>query len=150
MEFCSRFDRCSRSATKHLIIPLLFGILPADALHHMKRGISQDLSLRGVSRPLVITNQCQETIYPAIATQKGTAPDTGGFSLSAGQQRNLTVSADWQGRVWGRTNCTFNSDGTGASNHGGYNGGGLACATGDCGGVVDCKNPVGNSSIEEP
>lgn len=108
----------------------------------MKRAISQDISLRDLSRSLVVTNLCQETIHPAIATQKGKAPNTGGFELGSGKQRNLTVGADWQGRVWGRTNCTFNFDGTGSSNNGGYNGGGAACATGDCGGVIDCKNPV--------
>ncbi len=130
------------STKQPLLLSLLLSILPTDALHHMKRAISQDISLRDLSRSLVVTNMCQETVHPAIATQKGTAPNTGGFELGSGKQRNLTVGADWQGRVWGRTNCTFNFDGTGSSNNGGYNGGGAACATGDCGGVLDCKNPV--------
>ncbi len=139
-----------RSVTESLLLSLLWGVVPTDALHHMKRAISQDINLRGMSRSLVVTNMCQETIHPAIATQQGTAPNTGGFELSPGQQRNLTVGADWQGRVWGRTNCTFNYDGTGASHNGGYNGGGTACATGDCGGVMDCRNPVGSGFIERP
>lgn len=89
-------------------------------------------------RPLTITNQCSEVIYPAIATQAGTGPRVQGFSLDQGETRELTVGADWQGRVWGRTNCSFNSLGSGPSNAGGNNGGGSACATGDCNGVIDC------------
>ena len=141
--FFSLFRRWSRLATKPVLLLLVLATLHTDAQHHMKRAISQDISLRDISRPLVVTNMCQETIHPAIATQKGTAPNTGGFELKSGQQRNLTVGADWQGRVWGRTNCTFNSAGTGSSNSVGYNGGGTACITGDCGGVIDCKYPVG-------
>ena len=136
------FWRGHRSAKKLLTLALVSAIAPTNAVHHMKKPISQDATLSSTSRPLVITNQCQDTIYPAIGTQKGTAPSTSGFELSSGQQRNLTVSADWQGRVWGRTNCTFNSDGTGAATNGGYNGGGAACSTGDCGGVVNCVMAV--------
>lgn len=51
---------------------------------------------------------------------------------------SLLVSADWQGRVWGRTNCSFNVGGTGPSNLNGNNGNGQACITGDCNGVLDC------------
>ncbi|KAI9863358.1 MAG: hypothetical protein M1813_003800 [Trichoglossum hirsutum] len=71
---------------------------------------------------------CAETIYPGISTQAGTGPGTGGFVLSSGDSRSLKVSPDWQGRVWGRTNCTFD----------GNRGGGGKCTTGDCNGVLDC------------
>ncbi|GAM90820.1 hypothetical protein ANO11243_088650 [Dothideomycetidae sp. 11243] len=81
--------------------------------------------------PLVITNQCQETIFPGIVTQGGTGPGSQGFQLTPGSNKQQTVSSDWQGRVWGRTNCTFNSQGTSL-------GGGAACTTGDCGGTVNC------------
>ena len=92
--------------------------------------------------PLVVKSLCSETIYPGIVTQAGTPPSSGGFQLQTGQQMNLTVGADWQGRVWGRTNCSFNSQGTGPANAGGNNGGGSACGTGDCGGIVNCKATV--------
>ncbi|KAF4595240.1 thaumatin family protein [Ophiocordyceps camponoti-floridani] len=69
--------------------------------------------------PLVVSNNCDTTIWPGIATQSGTGPGTGGFELLPGQNRTLLVSADWQGRVWGRTNCTVN-------------GNSCACKTGDC------------------
>lgn len=62
--------------------------------------------------------------------------------MQTGETKRLTVGADLQGRVWGRTNCSFNSAGTGASNTGGNDGGGAACLTGDCGGVVNCKGTV--------
>lgn len=93
---------------------------------------------RDGSIPLVISNNCDDTVWPGIGTQAGTGGGTGGFELSAGSSKSLTVSPDWQGRVWGRTNCSFNAAGTGASNLNGNNGGGAACSTGDCGGVLDC------------
>ncbi|KAI9783115.1 MAG: hypothetical protein M1839_004284 [Geoglossum umbratile] len=71
---------------------------------------------------------CAEVIHPAISTQAGTGPGTGGFMLSPGDSKTLSVSSDWQGRVWGRTNCTFDGD----------RGGGGKCMTGDCNGVLDC------------
>ena len=97
---------------------------------------------RNEDKPLMITNQCPEVIHPGIGTQAGTAPETHGFKLDPGETRNLTVSADWQGRVWGRTNCSFNAEGTGPSHPGGLNGGGASCGTGDCGGLLSCKLSV--------
>lgn len=95
-------------------------------------------SKRESSIPIVVTNLCTETIWPAFASQAGTGPGTGGFELTSGSTKNLTVGGDWQGRVWGRTNCTFNADGSGASNLNGNNGAGAACVTGDCNGVLNC------------
>ena len=108
----------------------------------MKRQPLAYVSRRDENVPLVVKNLCAETIYPGIVTQAGTAPSSGGFELQSGQTKNLTVGADWQGRVWGRTNCSFNAAGTGPSNDGGLNGGGVACGTGDCGGIIDCKATV--------
>ncbi|MCJ1409813.1 hypothetical protein MMC19_003896 [Ptychographa xylographoides] len=123
-----------------VLIPLglLLSLSTVEAIHHMKRAPFQYVSQRAESVPLTITNQCPEVIYPGIATQAGTPPGTSGFALAVGKTRDLTVGADWQGRVWGRTNCSFNADGTGPSNTGGNNGGGSACGTGDCNGVVNC------------
>lgn len=88
--------------------------------------------------PLKISNYCEQTIWPGIGTQAGTGPGTGGFELDSGDVKELEVGADWQGRIWGRTNCTFNELGTGASNLNGNNGAGAACTTGDCAGVLSC------------
>ncbi|KAI4189194.1 MAG: hypothetical protein L6R41_001637 [Letrouitia leprolyta] len=101
----------------------------------MERGPLAWVNRRADNRPLKITNQCKETIYPGIGTQAGTGPSTQGFKLTSGQSRDLTVSADWQGRVWGRTNCSFNAAGTAPSS----SGTGVACGTGDCGGTVNCR-----------
>lgn len=87
--------------------------------------------------PLVVSNQCSESIWPAIETQGGTGAGTGGFLLEPGTSRNLTVGGDWTGRVWGRTNCSFNANGTGPSS-----GSGAACTTGDCNGLLSCAGPV--------
>lgn len=87
--------------------------------------------------PLVISNQCGEPLWPAIQTQSGTGSGTGGFLLAPGTSRNLTVGGDWTGRVWGRTNCSFNAEGTASSR-----GSGPACSTGDCAGLMGCAGPV--------
>jgi hypothetical protein len=96
--------------------------------------------------PLVVSNQCGETIWPGIGTQAGTGPGTGGFELASMSSKTMSVSGDWQGRVWGRTNCTFNVGGTGPSNLNGNNGNGAACVTGDCAGVLNCVNTVSLNS----
>jgi beta-mannosidase len=84
--------------------------------------------------PLLVTNRCPESIWPGISTQSGTGPGENGFKLEPGETKNQTVSEDWQGRVWGRTNCTFNSDGTAAES-----GRGKACGSGDCNGALNCQ-----------
>ncbi|KAI0008297.1 thaumatin family protein [Xylariaceae sp. FL0662B] len=76
--------------------------------------------------PLIITNNCEQTIWPGIGTQHGDAPESHGFTLGPGETRNLTVGTTWQGRVWGRTNCTTSGDTA-------------TCMTGDCFGKLDCE-----------
>ena len=92
--------------------------------------------------PLRVTNNCPETIWPGIGTQAGLGPGLGGFELVPGKTMAFLVGPTWQGRVWGRTNCTFNEDGTGPSNLNGWDGSGKACMTGDCVGVLDCALTV--------
>ncbi|KAH6888017.1 thaumatin family-domain-containing protein [Thelonectria olida] len=77
-------------------------------------------------RPLIVTNRCGGTIWPGIATQNGAGPEVGGFELRDGKSRRLWVSSDWQGRVWGRTNCTVKGDSA-------------SCKTGDCVGKLNCQ-----------
>lgn len=98
---------------------------------------------RASQAPLIVSNNCAETVWPGIGTQAGTGPGTGGFELASGSSNSLMVSGDWQGRVWGRTNCSFAVGGTGPSNLNGVSGSsGAACGTGDCGGVLNCVNTV--------
>lgn len=116
-----------------------FMVLPnlphADAIHHMSVKPSRSLQPRKEPiTPLLVTNNCPETIWPGISTQSGEGPGENGFELQPGDTRNQTVSENWQGRVWGRTNCSFNDDGTGARD-----GGGRACRSGDCNSIVNCQ-----------
>jgi len=123
------------SIMKFLLLSLALALLsPANAEHHMKK--HGQLHPRATTNtPLVVTNHCGETIYPGIVTQAGTGPSSSGFQLPPGSQKSQTVSSDWQGRVWGRSNCSFNSQGT-------AQGGGVACQTGDCGGTIACQATV--------
>ncbi|KAH6630511.1 thaumatin family protein [Chaetomium sp. MPI-SDFR-AT-0129] len=95
---------------------------------------------------LTITNSCEESIWPGLVTQTGVGPPSHGFELVPGTSRVMFLSSDWAGRVWGRTNCTFNADGTGPRTPEGVNGRGRACLTGDCGGRRNCtgsgENPT--------
>lgn len=110
-----------------------------DTSIYRDRDTSPRISERQASTvPIHVENLCRETVWPAFATQAGVGPEVGGFILTSGSQRNLTVSHDWQGRIWGRTNCSFNAAGTGPSNLNGNNGAGRACGTGDCNGVLNC------------
>jgi hypothetical protein len=136
---------------------LLLGLLPTTTAYTTNRYFTNNAGPRPRparwgppekrdSVPLVISNQCDGTIWPGIGTQAGTGAGTGGFELPAGSSMDLMVSTDWQGRVWGRTNCSFNPEGTGASNLNGNNGAGAACTTGDCGGVLSCVLTVSLTS----
>lgn len=106
-----------------------------DGLHHMNRKapVKYDRRKEPIT-PLVVTNKCSEVIYPGISTQSGDGPKENGFKLDPGESRNQTVSEDWQGRIWGRTNCSFSDDGMRPKN-----GGPKACGSGDCNGLVNCK-----------
>lgn len=123
-----------------LVTLLLLASIPeSNALHHMKRIPAPNLQRRQgqdpmTDTPLTIVNQCADDIWAAINTQHGAGPSTNGFKLSTGEQNNLTVSSDWQGRVWGRTNCSFNDAGTGPAS----GGVGKACGSGDCNGALNC------------
>lgn len=89
------------------------------------KGITQPLTKRDRAIPLIITNNCPNTLWPGIASQAGDAPEVHGFELGSGKTRNLTVGPTWAGRVWGRTNCTVGSDTA-------------SCDTGDCMGRLNC------------
>jgi beta-mannosidase len=107
----------------------------AHGAHHMTRKAPLKLDRRKEPMtPLLVTNNCPEVVYPGISTQSGDGPKENGFRLEPGKSHNQTVSEDWQGRVWGRTNCSFTDDGTKPKN-----GGPKACSSGDCNGIVNCR-----------
>eukprot|EP01018_Ginkgo_biloba_P018655 Gb_14846 [translate_table: standard] len=75
-----------------------------------------------------LINSCDYTVWPGILANAGTQTlSTTGFELSAGQTTELDAPAGWSGRLWGRTVCSFDSSGKGT------------CATGDCGGSLECN-----------
>jgi hypothetical protein len=114
---------------------IVLSTLPVDALHHMRTIAPRRLQRRKEPvTPLLVTNNCPETIWPGISTQSGDGPKLNGFELKPGDTYNQTVSEDWQGRVWGRTNCSFNDEGSGPKS-----GGGRACKSGDCNGILNCQ-----------
>ncbi|KAI8932868.1 hypothetical protein NX059_010349 [Plenodomus lindquistii] len=115
---------------------LLFSGVPVtEGVHHMAiKAPRKQLRRKLDITPLLVTNQCPGNIWPGISTQSGQGPSENGFLLKPGETKNQTVSEDWQGRVWGRTNCTFNSDGSGPAS-----GSGKACYSGDCYGRLNCQ-----------
>ncbi|KAI5925695.1 thaumatin family protein [Camillea tinctor] len=92
--------------------------------HH--DGITRPLTKRDNPIPLIITNNCRDTLWPGIRTQNGDPPEANGFELGPGQSRHMSVGPTWQGRVWGRTNCTVSGDSA-------------TCETGDCFGKLNCQ-----------
>ncbi|KAF9591876.1 hypothetical protein IFM89_008922 [Coptis chinensis] len=69
-----------------------------------------------------IHNQCSYTVWPA-------AIPGGGRQLNPGQAWILNIKPSISsGRIWGRTNCTFDSSGRGS------------CVTGDCNGLLQCQS----------
>lgn len=90
--------------------------------------------------PILITNNCPETMWPGIWTQYGGGPLENGHELGPGEQAEHLVSSDWQGRVWARTNCSFGDDGRVGPDA--TFGGNRACGTGDCNGLLNCEITV--------
>ncbi|MCO5573804.1 hypothetical protein L7F22_027579 [Adiantum nelumboides] len=77
-----------------------------------------------------LVNSCSYQIWPGVS---GTPPlGAGGFTLPPGQSTVLRPPSGWSGRIWGRTGCAFDAN-TGQG----------ACATGDCGGILECKGAGG-------
>lgn len=124
---------CSSQACRFAV--LLFLISPlvvataAESLH---------LHPRDTTLPLRVTNNCNEAIWPAFLTQGGTGPASSGFMLAPGDTNPQTVSGDWRGRVWARTNCSFPSSGQEPAS----GQGGAPCTTGDCGMFLECQGAV--------
>lgn len=79
-------------------------------------------------RLFTVVNKMQETIWVAAASDS--IPTTG-WVLPAGASVTITIPDAWNGRIWGRTGCSFNRSGFGQ------------CETGDCGGKFQCGKSWG-------
>lgn len=75
-----------------------------------------------------IVNDCNETVWPGIITP-GLNFHGGGFALKPGQSAIFTAADVWGGRIWGRTGCSFDKNGSGK------------CQTGACGTTLNCTSP---------
>ncbi|KAF5450767.1 hypothetical protein F2P56_031094 [Juglans regia] len=86
--------------------------------------LSSGTKLSESARVFTIINNCKETIWPAVTP--GENFNGGGFELKPGQSIVLTAPVSWSGRIWGRTGCKFDSNGSGK------------CQTGACGSSLKC------------
>nr|GMC98807.1 osmotin-like protein [Ipomoea batatas] len=75
----------------------------------------------GYAATFTVHNNCPYTVWAA------STPIGGGRRLDHGQRWTINAPAGTKmARIWGRTNCKFDSSGRGS------------CQTGDCGGVLQC------------
>lgn len=116
-----------------LIVGISLFVTNVSAIHHMAKSVPSLHKRQEGTVPIIFTNNCSDIIYPGITTQFGDGPELTGFRLDPNWSDTKYVSRDWQGRIWGRTNCSFNYDGTGP-----VTGNGRACGTGDCNGLLEC------------
>ncbi|KAI5666051.1 hypothetical protein M9H77_15904 [Catharanthus roseus] len=81
---------------------------------------------------LTLVNNCPYTVWPAIQPNAGhPVLERGGFALHTLTHRSFPApTTHWSGRIWGRTGCT-------------YSNGRFSCATGDCGGRLECDGRGG-------
>ena len=86
----------------------------------------QNTSTNG--KRFTLVNNCEDTIWPGIIT-KGDNYHGEGFTLKPGQTTFYNASVGWSGRIWGRTGCNFDKNGTGK------------CQTGSCGTSLNCTGP---------
>ncbi|GAA0144879.1 hypothetical protein LIER_05207 [Lithospermum erythrorhizon] len=77
---------------------------------------------------LTLVNHCPFTVWPAIQQNGGHVElQNGGFALNTNTHRSFAApSTHWSGRVWARTWCTHTNNK-------------FTCATGDCGGKLECR-----------
>lgn len=136
-------ERRVASLSLSLLAYLALIVPSANAVHHMQLQPRHLVNRQNSDLPLVVTNNCDGTIYPAILTQSGTGPKKAGFRLNPGDSLPQSVSADWIGRVWGRTNCTFTDDGLVPQS----SQGGSPCSSGDCGAFMECQGAVSCTTV---
>ncbi|GAA5991684.1 hypothetical protein JCM11641_000953 [Rhodosporidiobolus odoratus] len=92
--------------------------------------------LVSAERTFTVKNNCAFPIWPAIFTSAGTAPaHPTGWEAAAGSSVSFEVAENWNGRLWGRTDCYF--DGSGLPN---------TCSTGSCNGGLECAT-VGGTGV---
>ncbi|KAK4780556.1 hypothetical protein SAY87_016662 [Trapa incisa] len=93
-----------------------------------------------VGRDLTLTvfNNCPYPVWPAIQPNSGfSVLEKGGFLLPSLTHRSfLAPYTPWSGRIWGRTGCSYN-----------HRRNQFTCATGDCGGRLECGGLGGKPPV---
>ncbi|HZR27441.1 MAG TPA: thaumatin family protein [Terriglobales bacterium] len=93
------------------------------------------------TRQFTIKNNCSETVWLAGAGNPTPVfnGSPGGLEMLPGASVTTSVPTPWvAGRFWGRRNCTFDGSGKGS------------CATGDCGGLLQCTHTgAGSTTLAE-
>ncbi|RUS33175.1 thaumatin family-domain-containing protein [Jimgerdemannia flammicorona] len=86
---------------------------------------------RATPHTITVINKCSFTVWPGLYTSAGGSPSPSatGWQQASGSSYTLTVPAQWNGRIWGRTNCNFGN--TALAN----------CDTGYCIGGQECTQP---------
>ena len=81
---------------------------------------------------ITLVNKCGHPVWPGIQPGAGKPVlARGGFELLPNKLFSLRLPAGWSGRIWGRHGCSFDAGGRGQ------------CATGDCGGALNCNGAGG-------
>ncbi|KAM0746816.1 Osmotin, thaumatin-like protein, partial [Meredithblackwellia eburnea MCA 4105] len=64
----------------------------------------------------IFVNKCPETIWPAITTYITSVTNytgTRGWEQKTGESKTVSVPSTWNGRTWGRRECSFDCNGNG-------------------------------------
>jgi hypothetical protein len=84
------------------------------------------------SHDFTFINQCSEPVWVgALGAPGKQVPRDGGWRQDPGTSSTVAIQDAWSGRIWARTGCTFDIAGKGI------------CATGDCGGNLECRGQGG-------
>ncbi|GAA5876282.1 hypothetical protein JCM1840_003605 [Sporobolomyces johnsonii] len=81
-------------------------------------------------RTFTIKNNCNYALWPAVTNYGANSGYTGsrGWEAAAGNSTTITIPSPWNGRIWARRDCTFDSSGSGS------------CVTGNCDGGLECDD----------
>jgi Thaumatin family len=77
-------------------------------------------------RTVTFVNDTSQTVWPAAQADPSQPLAETGWVVAPGQSVTITMPDHWNGRLWGRTGCSFDASGTGH------------CVTGDCAGRFQC------------
>ncbi|KAI3828623.1 hypothetical protein L1987_02730 [Smallanthus sonchifolius] len=90
--------------------------------------------VRASGTTITVVNDCGFTVWPGISGSP--VFDITGFELTEGNSHSFQTPANWSGRLWGRTGCTFNGSGHGS------------CKIGDCGsGEMECNRRLATPPV---